>query len=179
MFLDFKRLPILETERLRLSPIERSDADHVFPILSGAGATAFWDGTAAPDPDRVDAIVESQVAANQLGQAVYWSARALKDGVFLGCCDLAAFDRRWRRGEVGFLFGRRAWSEGLAAEAMGAVVAYAGAAGVRKLAARARLGDRRAERLLEAVGFTGEGRLRGEVARDGERRDCRVFGLLL
>ena len=31
----------------------------------------------------------------------------------------------------------------------------------------------------EKLGFTEEGLLRGHVLRDGERRDCRLFGLLL
>jgi RimJ/RimL family protein N-acetyltransferase len=29
------------------------------------------------------------------------------------------------------------------------------------------------------LGFSEEGLLRGHVERDGERRDCRLFGLLL
>ena len=33
--------------------------------------------------------------------------------------------------------------------------------------------------LLRKLGFEEEGLLRGYVLRDGERRDCRLFGLLL
>jgi ribosomal-protein-alanine N-acetyltransferase len=33
--------------------------------------------------------------------------------------------------------------------------------------------------VLEKLGFEEEGMLRGYVERDGERRDCRLFGLLL
>jgi RimJ/RimL family protein N-acetyltransferase len=33
--------------------------------------------------------------------------------------------------------------------------------------------------LLEKLGFEAEGYLRGHVERDGERRDCRLWGLLL
>jgi ribosomal-protein-alanine N-acetyltransferase len=58
-------------------------------------------------------------------------------------------------------------------------VAYAAAAGLRKLTARTHLGNRRSDRLLEKLGFAQEGLLRGHIVRDGERRDCRVFGLLL
>jgi ribosomal-protein-alanine N-acetyltransferase len=50
---------------------------------------------------------------------------------------------------------------------------------VRKLGARTHLGNRRSENLLVALGFEPEGLLRGHVLRDGERRDCRLFGLLL
>ena len=68
---------------------------------------------------------------------------------------------------------------GYAQEAMQSVIAFAGANGLRKLAARTHLGNRRSEVLLQKLGFTEEGLLRGHILKDGERRDCRVFGLLL
>lgn len=77
------------------------------------------------------------------------------------------------------MLGRDAWGQGYALEAMRTVVAFAAANGLRKLTARTHLGNRRSERLLQKLGFTEEGLLRGHILKDGERRDCRVFGLLL
>ncbi|MDI3290757.1 GNAT family protein [Polyangium sp. 15x6] len=50
---------------------------------------------------------------------------------------------------------------------------------MRKLSARTHLGNRRSEILLEKLGFKQEGLLRGHILRDGDRRDCHLFGLLL
>jgi RimJ/RimL family protein N-acetyltransferase len=47
------------------------------------------------------------------------------------------------------------------------------------LSARTQLGNVRSVKLLERLGFREEGLLRGYVHRDGERRDCQLFGLLL
>jgi ribosomal-protein-alanine N-acetyltransferase len=179
MILDTQRLPILETERLRLSPVEQADADRLYPLMGDAEVMAYWDIPAIADPDLIDAIIESQVGANAQGQAIYWGIRTLASGAFLGCCDLSAIDRWHKRGEIGFLLSREAWGQGYGLEAMQAVVAYAAAAGIRKLNARTHLGNRRSELLLEKLGFQMEGLLRGHILRDGERRDCRVFGLLL
>ena len=179
MILDTKRLPILETERLRLQPIVSADVDHIFPLMVDPEVMAYWDEPEIQDPDRVTAVVESQVAAMASGQAVHWSLRLLADGGFVGCCDLAEIDRPHRRGDIGFLLGREAWTEGYALEALQSVVAYAAASGLRKLTARTHLGNRRSELLLETLGFKQEGLLRGHILRDGERRDCRLFGLLL
>lgn len=77
------------------------------------------------------------------------------------------------------MLDREAWGQGYALEAMQAVIALAGANGVRKLSARTHLGNRRSEMLLQRLGFTEEGLLRGHILKDGERRDCRLFGLLL
>ena len=179
MILDTKRRPILETERLRLQPIASTDIDDVFPLMVDPEVMAFWDEPEVQDPDRVAAIVESQAAAMSHGHAVYWTLRTLAGDRFVGCCDLAEIDRWHKRGEIGFLLGREAWTEGYALEAMQSVVAYAAASGLRRLTARTHLGNRRSEVLLETLGFKQEGLLRGHVLREGERRDCRLFGLLL
>jgi ribosomal-protein-alanine N-acetyltransferase len=77
------------------------------------------------------------------------------------------------------MLGRDAWGQGYALEAMRAVLHYAATRGLRRLLARTHLGNRRSDNLLEKLGFEEEGLLRGHVLRDGERRDCRLFGLLL
>jgi len=177
--LDPDRLPILETARLRLSPLTRTDAPHLYPIMGDPQVMAFWDVAEIDDPDIVDRIIAGQVEAMAAGQAVYWAMRTLADGAFLGACDLSDIDRWHRRAEVGFLLGREAWGHGYAQEAMQGVIAFAGAGGVRRLTARTHLGNRRSELLLQKLGFTEEGLLRGHILSDGERRDCRLFGLLL
>lgn len=179
MILDPDRLPILETERLRLTPLAAADAGRLFPIMGDPEVMAYWDLAEVDDPDIVAAIVQAQVADMAAGRAIYWSMRTLADGVFLGSCDLSEIDGWNRRAEVGFMLGRDAWGQGYALEAMRSVVAFAAAAGLRKLAARTHLGNLRSEALLEKLGFVKEGLLRGHILKDGERRDCRVFGLLL
>lgn len=176
---DFKRLPILETERLRLEPLIASDADHLFPIMGDPEVMAYWDVPEVDDPDLVASIVRSQVEDMADGKALHWAMRTLSTGELLGSCDLAEIDRGRRRAEVGFMLGRDAWGQGYALEAMSTVVAFAAANGLRKLTARTHLGNRRSETLLQKLGFRQEGLLRGYIVKDGERRDCRVFGLLL
>ena len=179
MILDLKRLPILETERLRLVPLVADDADNLFSIMGDPEVMAYWDVSEVDDPDLITAIVASQVAAMRDGRALHWAMRTLSGSEFLGCCDLSEIDRWHRRAEVGFLLGRDAWGRGYALEAMQTIVAWAAVNGLRKLTARTHLGNRRSEVLLEKLGFSEEGLLRGHILKDGERRDCRVFGLLL
>jgi ribosomal-protein-alanine N-acetyltransferase len=62
---------------------------------------------------------------------------------------------------------------------MRAVVDHAAALGLKRLWARAHAGNQRSERLLQRLGFEEEGYLRGHIQRGGERRDCKIFGLLL
>jgi ribosomal-protein-alanine N-acetyltransferase len=176
---DASLLPILETERLRLTPLVADDAQLIFPLMADAEVMAFWDVGEIDDPDVIGNIVAGQVEEMAAGRAVYWTLRSLADGQFIGACELSEIDRRHRRAEVGFMLGRDAWGQGYASEAMQAVLSYAATQGLRRLLARTHLGNRRSESLLEKLGFVEEGMLRGHVLRDGERRDCRLFGLLL
>jgi ribosomal-protein-alanine N-acetyltransferase len=179
MIVDEGPRPILESSRLRLSPLTGGDASALFPIMNDPEVMAHWDVGEIDDPALIDQIVEGQVADMDAGRAIHWTIRRLADDAFLGCCDLEAIDRWHRRAEIGFILAREAWGQGYALEAMRSVLGYAAVSGVRKLGARTHLGNRRSEVLLQKLGFTEEGLLRGHILKDGERRDCRVFGLLL
>ncbi|CAN7351068.1 GNAT family N-acetyltransferase [Phenylobacterium sp. LjRoot164] len=170
---------ILETERLSLRPLTAPDAELLFPLLNDPEVMAHWDIPEVDDPDLVRAIVEGQVAEADTGKAVHWTIHTLGGDEFLGACDLSQIDRWHKRAEIGFMLGRGAWGQGFAVEAMRSVVGHAATMGLRRLSARTHLGNLRSDALLEKLGFEEEGLLRGHVLRDGEHRDCRLFGLLL
>jgi len=113
------------------------------------------------------------------GRARYWAACPKGTGQAIGGCDLADIDYVHRRAEVGFLFHRAWWGNGYALEAMRAVVDHAfGVLPIDRLGARLHAGNAACARLLERLGFSFEGRLFGHVLRDGERRDCLLYGKL-
>jgi ribosomal-protein-alanine N-acetyltransferase len=179
MILKSPRVPVLETQRLRLAPLAAGDAALIFPLMADHEVMAFWDVPEIDDPDVIADVVEGQVGEMTSGRAVYWAIRTLGDGAFVGTCDLSEIDRRHKRAEVGFMLGRDSWGAGYAEEAISAVMSFAASSGLRRLLARTHLGNRRSDSLLEKLGFEEEGILRGFVDRDGERRDCRLFGVSL
>jgi ribosomal-protein-alanine N-acetyltransferase len=171
---------ILKTERLNLRPLEAEDAAAIHLMMSDAEVMAFWDSEVIDDPALTIDIVERQLGEAARDEARYWTMQLAADGGFLGLCDLSEIDRRHSRADVGFMVARRYWGGGYTFEAMHAVIGHA-AQGLRlkRLQARTHLGNVRSMRLLDRLGFKREGLLRGYVERDGERRDCVLFGLLL
>jgi [ribosomal protein S5]-alanine N-acetyltransferase len=170
---------ILETERLRLTPLTVEDAPLVYPFMSDPEVMAHWDRDAIEDPDEVEAAVAAQVAEMEERKALYWALRLAETDQFLGYCELVELDWRHHRGELGFIVAREAWGRGYATEAAAALLAhFASSLGLKRLIARTHVGDGRSERVLTKLGFEQEGYLKGHVDRDGERRDCRLFGLL-
>lgn len=170
---------ILETERLTLTPLTEADGPLVHPIMADPEVMAHWDVAAIDDPDVVEQMLAGQVEAMAGDRAFYWAMRLTGDGTFLGLCDLSDIDWRHHRAEVGFILGKDGWGRGYAYEAMQAVMNFAVTQGIQRLWARTQVGNEASEKLLLKLGFEQEGYLRGHVDREGERRDCRLWGLLL
>ena len=157
-----------------------ADAESLHAIMSDAEVMAFWDVSEIEDIELTTSILNSQLGQMKARKSAYWAMERTEDNTFVGCCDLSEIDRWHHRAEVGFIVAKRYWGDGYAQEAMAAVVDHAAQSmKLRRLTARTHLGNIRSVRLLEKLGFRHEGLLRGYVDREGERRDCLLFGLLL
>lgn len=170
---------ILETERLTLKPLVAEDAPLIYPFLSDPELMAHWDRAPLEDPDEVAACVVGQVEDMQAGTALYWTVRLSANGEFVGACEFVEIDERRHRAELRFVVARESWGQGYAQEAVTALLAHAAASDLKHVIARTQVGDARAEKLLERLGFKGAAYLKGQIDRDGERRDGRLFDLEL
>lgn len=170
---------ILQTERLSLTPLALGDGAQIAPIFADPNVMAHWDYPEIEQAGAVEQLIAAQVAAMDEDIAFYWAMRRLEDNVLVGCCDVAEIDWRHRRAEVGFVLAHAYWGAGYALEAMHAVIDHVAGLGLKRLTARVHVGNQRSEALLRKLHFQEEGYLRGHVDRDGERRDCRLYGLLL
>lgn len=171
---------ILNTERLILRPLNPGDARAVHLMIGDAEVMAYWDVGKVEDPAVTGDIVQRQLYEMEHERGFYWAMERMGDHSFVGVCDLSEIDRRHARAEVGFMVGRANWDEGYTYEALHALITHAAQSlRLKRLEARAQIGSVRSIHLLERLGFKREGLMRGYVDRDGERRDCLVFGLLL
>jgi [ribosomal protein S5]-alanine N-acetyltransferase len=168
---------ILVTKRLRLVPLRDTDAPFLFTLLGDQDVMEFWHRPVITRAATGSEIVAGQLAAMADGQFLYWTVWRGEDAI--GSVDLSALDFGHLRGEVGFLFRRDQWGQGYGREAVNALAAHAfGPLRLERLEARIHAANKRAKRLVMALGFQPEGRLRAQVLRDGARHDVDVFGLL-
>ncbi|HXC55969.1 MAG TPA: GNAT family N-acetyltransferase [Rhizomicrobium sp.] len=167
----------LETKRLFLRPIQLHDAADLFAARGDAEVMRYWDWPAQSCVDEVRSIVAGHVAEIESGTVMWWVVALSPRGPAIGECDLSAIDLHHKRAEIGFLFRRDAWGKGYAREAMERVLRYGfEELGLERLQARCHAGNAPSQRLLERLGFSLEGTLRGHVVRDGARRDCILYG---
>ena len=167
----------LVTERLRLVPLQDADAPFLFTMLRDPEVMEFWHHPAIARASTGSEIVAGQLAAMADGQFLYWTVWRGEQAI--GSVDLSALDFTHLRGDLGFLFRRDQWGQGYGREAVNALIAHAfGPLKLERLEARIHAANKRAKKLVMALGFQPEGRLRGHLLRDGTRHDVDVFGLL-
>ncbi|WP_293876282.1 MULTISPECIES: GNAT family protein [unclassified Sphingomonas] len=161
-------LPTLATARLTLRQRVPDDAGALFATMADADAMRWW--SCAPF-DSVDAL-----RAWFAGGPCAWAVTRTGEDRAIGFVSVG-----WRRagvGEIGYLFARETWGCGIAREAVSAVIAHLFADGARRLFADSDPDNAGSIRLLRRLGFTLEGRLRGEWETHIGVRDSLIFGLL-
>ena len=109
-------MTVLETERLRLREMTWGDADNLLGIFADPEAMRHYPSTKARRE------TEAWIAWNVRGYREHgiglWIAEFKDTGLFAGQCGLVAQEVEGRREvEIGYLFLRRHWGQGLATEA--------------------------------------------------------------
>jgi ribosomal-protein-alanine N-acetyltransferase len=166
--------PTLRTERFVLRPLTRADAPALYPSFSDPAVMRWWSrGPFASEAELAEWLVPDggwdegrswAVAESEAGPAV---AR------------LSAMDRGDGITELGWLVIRERQGQGVAREALGALIEHLfDVEGRRRLYADIDPDNAASNRLVESLGFTLEGRLREQWTTHIGRRDSLIWGLL-
>jgi RimJ/RimL family protein N-acetyltransferase len=170
-------LATLRTARLVLRPFNLDDAPAVQRLL-GDRAVAEQTLT-VPHPYPPGAAVEfigQHAEWIALGKRLIW-AITLNDELVgaMGLHIVAAH----RRAEVGYWIARARWGQGIATEALRAVLAHGfDVVGLHRIDAQHYKENPASGAVMRKVGMTHEGRLRGVVLRDGVPRDNELYAML-
>lgn len=164
--------PTLVTARLLLRPRVPGDAAALFPAMADPARMTWW--SRAPF-----ASVEELAADFAVREGGTWRAWAItRAGSDTAIGFVAAGERRRGVTEVGYLLAADAAGQGLAREAVAAVIDRLFDEGARRVFADTDPDNGRSIALLGSLGFTLEGRLRAEWETHIGVRDTLLFGLL-
>lgn len=173
-------LPVLISDRLRLRPIQREDAEPAAALLQGDSA-AIRMTERIPDPCTVEDVriwIERLMSTRERA----WAVTRRADGVFLGCVGVVLAERgALSEAEaqahaqadcvLGYWIGRAFWGQGFATEAGRAVLTCLCDFGMRGVEAEVLIENPASRRVLEKLGFHKLGNLeRHNPARGGLRR---------
>lgn len=163
--------PTLLTERLALRARVPDDADALFPTMSDAQAMRWW---SYPPFEQVEDLRThfAKEHPDWRGWAVTWRGESRAVGF------VSAGMRRPGVSEIGYLFARDTWGQGIAYEAVGALLTRLFGEGQRRVFADIDPDNMPSIRLVERLGFVREGRLRAEWETHIGVRDTIIYGLL-
>lgn len=167
---------ILETGRLILRRFRESDLQDLHEYLSDPEVVRF-------EPYKPKSLAEARedlawrVSTEEMTAVELKGSGKMIGNVYLGRRDFLSL-------EIGYVFNRRYWGRGFAAESCRALIRRAFSQGVHRVFAECDPQNESSWRLLEALGFRREGHFLQNVyfRQDGDGRpiwkDTYVYGLL-
>lgn len=160
--------------RLAMRPVRIEDAEAAHAILSDVEAMTWW---SHPPHDTIAQTRDHLATRIASPDWRFWAITRPGEDRLIGT--LAAGEKR-QGGvfEIGYSLARADWGRGYAAEAVAALVARLFAHGARRVCADTDPDNAASNRLLERLGFTLEGRLRGEWQTHIGIRDSLIWGRL-
>jgi ribosomal-protein-alanine N-acetyltransferase len=175
----FDAFPVLATPRLVLRQPAPADAPAVLALYREEAVNRFQ----LHDPPTTLAAARAVVARWRkrfaLEVGIRWAITAREGGAFLGTCAFTQIVAGHDCGHLTYELSPRVWGQGLATEAVRAVLAFGhGEAGLHRIEALVLPGNDASARVLRKVGFEEEGLLRAYGFFQGKHHDLRMFSIL-
>lgn len=171
--------PILETERLVLREVTNEDAQQIFNYLSDEEVMKYY----GLEPfktieDAVDEISWYQSLFNQK-KGIRWGITLKEQGEVIGSCGFHNKVSQHYRTEIGFELSRVYWGQGIAREAIEAIIQYGMEyMSLHRIEALIEPPNLPSQRLVEKLGFTREGLLRDYEFTRGKFDNLYIYSLL-
>jgi len=176
---DFGPFPTLMTERLVLRELTPADPAGIL-VLWGDPAVQRYNGRLLVDLGEAQTVIAELQACYAARMQIAWAVTLRERVGVLGVVDFHDWDRRHRRAEIGYSLARAAWGQGIASEAVQAVIGFGFTRmQLHRIEALTIVDNLRSVRLLERFGFRREGTRREcSLEDDGAFHDSTIYGLL-
>lgn len=175
----FESLAPLTGERVVVRPVQDGDLADLLAVNGDAEVVRHLPYPAWQSLDDAAAWLGRMRALEAAGTGRQFVLAARDDGRAIGTLLLFRHEPASARAEIGYVLGRAQWGRGLMREALRTFCAAAfERAGLRRIEAEVRPENEASNRLLDALGFTLEGRLRQRWQAKGEAYDVHHWGLL-
>lgn len=141
-----KEAPVIETQRLVLRRRTDKDIPRMVTALNHEEVRAYLGGYPPREAHAVQKIIRARTATE-------WAVTIKGKDEYIGECTINKIVDGYL-GEIGYLFLRRYWNKGYAAESVAAVVDFArDTLGLGRLSASIDAGNQRSIHLVEKLGF--------------------------
>ncbi len=172
-------LPEIVSERLVLRQMTIRDAGDVFDYARDPEVARFtiWDAHRSVDDSR--AFLTSVIRGYAQREVATWGVVHRTEGRLIGTCGYNGWNRVHCRAELGYAFSRKFWNQGLATEAVRALIKFGfNRLSFNRIEAFCVPENLASARVMEKVGMVYEGLLRQSYFAKGVYRDLKVYSIL-
>jgi ribosomal-protein-alanine N-acetyltransferase len=173
-------IPELVTKRLRLRPIEMSDAPGIRSLLHNEPEIAANGlGIPYPYPEGEETRFVQKLQDRQKNNAYTWAILGQTNHELMGMISLG-LHVQYDSGELGYWLGKAYWNQGYTTEAVKCVIRYGfEERALNRIFAESFSENTGSRRVLEKSGMTQEGRLRQHIKHwNGTYKDVYHYGIL-
>jgi ribosomal-protein-alanine N-acetyltransferase len=176
---DAATFPSLATERLILRDVRVSDAADVL-VFRGDPIVQRFDDPPIHTLEEAAAFINEVHEEYQAGEGIVWAVVPVVEDTVVGLVGFHGWDRYHRRAEAGYGLARAYWGQGIASEALRAILRFGFKhMDLNRVFARTIADNHESVRLLERLGFQREGTQRAHSWEDDETfHDSAIYGLL-
>lgn len=171
-------IPILETPRLILRPLEAADFADFYEYAQDPPVASFgmWQPYASESVARED--FDRLLKAYDRG-LMWWALQHKADGKMIGRCQLGPYDDEDARADISYALNRHYWGQGYITEAALPVADYGfETLKLNRLSAIVFTDNTASMRVLEKLGMVREGCLRHYRTTRGQPDDVYVYAVL-
>ena len=175
----FVPFPTLETPRLILRALRMDDLHDLYRYASDPSIDQYTPWAHYQSLEEAHEDLTGYVAQYRAGEMGVWGIESRADQRLLGICNFSYWQPRDRRAEVGYTIARDSWGQGLATEAVHALISF----GFRRMnlvriEALCMPDNIASERVLQKVGMQFEGLLRSYQMWRGKPQDLKMYALI-
>ena len=175
----FVPFPELETERLRLRQVEKSDVEQLYEMLRDpevAKFEYFYPVTSKAESLEFIERYKTELAVNE---EITWGLILKETNQLIGTCCLGDFNEGARRAEIGYDITQGQWGKGYATEAVQAVMDFGfNQINLNRIEATITPGNHASVKVLKKLNFIQEGILRERDLIKGKLEDGIIMSML-
>ncbi|MDP5275414.1 GNAT family N-acetyltransferase [Chengkuizengella axinellae] len=171
--------PILETTRLDLVKIDKEHVQAYYEIMSKSEVTQYYGMDSLKNIEEAAKIIEFFENSFESKRGIRWAMILKETNQFIGTLGLNSLNMGTKKSEIGYEIHPSYWGKGITAEALTEVLTYSFQEfDLFRIGAVTFPDNIASNRLLEKLGFTNEGKLRGYLYQNEQPHDAFIYSIL-